>query len=97
MRKRMKRDGIAGMLQAIVVTQNRVLGEGSYEAICTEVFAGDRLMTFYQASKNGTIRRVKPKNGRFERTHLYAGPYRAADPLDFDRAGVGWYEMEACA
>lgn len=93
----MKRDGIAGMLQAIVVTQDRVLGEGSYEAICTGVFTGERLITFYQACKNGTIRRVKSHHGRFERTYLYAGPYRMADPLDFDRVGVVWYEMEACA
>jgi hypothetical protein len=97
LQKRLQRDGVTGALQAIVVKRDYVRQHGSFEVICTGVFKGDRLVTFYQTERNGSIRRVKSRNGRFERTYLYAAPYREAEPRDFRRAGVSGDDMDACA
>lgn len=85
LRARMRRDGVAGMLEHIIIFRNRTVDYGSYEVICTGVFSGAHLLTYYEANKNGSIRRGKRQRGRFVRTYRYTKPYRIAGQKDFEK------------
>lgn len=86
--RRLKKDGVTGVLESIVITRDHVSLHGNYEVICTGVFSGSHLLTFYEVNKAGSIRRTKRRRGKFERSYRYAKPYRIAGPEDFERLNV---------